>query len=187
MSSIEQIQKLMKSCGQTPDIIDGYLEGDLIELMERMVGLDMKEEFAKLVYEISISQIASFNQIIPYLIEKINSSDSSNKFWTQLTNSYWHQTLRTRSKSKSIPLGSHLLKRIYFSNPDEIYLELELDNQLYKTSIKSEDVNVLIDLSDYLNWLSESGGLEKNEFEIIKLDNKIILNLQQVNKFELTC
>ena len=56
---------------------------------------------------------------------------------------------------------------------------------LEEASIISDDVHVLIDLADYLNWLSKSGGLVESEFEIGKLDNKIILDLQKVNKLEL--
>ena len=71
MKEIEEIERCMPLIGNTPDIIDGYLEGDIISFMELLVKYDKKNEFEKICECITKTEIESFREINNYLLSKI--------------------------------------------------------------------------------------------------------------------
>lgn len=75
---INAIKQIMISCGKTPDIINGWMEGSIISLMEEIIELDLEEEFNKIVSEIRYTTLKSFRDIIPYMIEKMQVEKMDN-------------------------------------------------------------------------------------------------------------
>lgn len=75
---INAVKQIMISCGKTPDIINGWMEGSIISLMEEIIELDLEEEFNKIVSEIRYSTLKSFRDIIPYMIEKMQVEKMDN-------------------------------------------------------------------------------------------------------------
>ena len=70
----EKIKMIMINCGKTPDVLNGWMEGHIIELMERMIDLDMKEEFKKITTDLQNSPLESYRGIINYFIGYIGAN-----------------------------------------------------------------------------------------------------------------
>ena len=87
---INEIKKIMLKCGEVPEIIDGWLEGDIISLILDIIELDLEEEFNKIVSEIKKSTAESYRNIIGYMIENKNSyknnikKENYNKYFNKL-------------------------------------------------------------------------------------------------------
>lgn len=70
---MEEIERCIQLIGKTTDIIDGYLEGDIISFMELLVTYDKKIEFEQICESIYKSELKSFREINNYLLLKIKS------------------------------------------------------------------------------------------------------------------
>lgn len=83
----EKIKMIMINCGKTPDVLNGWMEGYVMELMECMIDLDMEEEFKKITTDLSKSPLESYRDIINYFIGYIgaNVDDKIKKYIDILT------------------------------------------------------------------------------------------------------
>ena len=70
----EKIKMIMINCGKTPDVLNGWMEGYIIELMIFMIDLDMEEEFKKITTDLQNSPLESYRGIINYLIGYIGAN-----------------------------------------------------------------------------------------------------------------
>jgi len=75
----EKIKIIMQKCGKTPDVLNGWMEGHIIELMERMIDLDMEEEFEIITTDLSKSPLKSYRGIINYLFGYIGANVKDTK------------------------------------------------------------------------------------------------------------
>jgi len=62
----EKIKIIMEECGKTPDVLNGWMEGDIIELMNFMIDLDMTKEFEKITTDLQNSPLVSYKNILKY-------------------------------------------------------------------------------------------------------------------------
>jgi hypothetical protein len=177
--------KVMKS---TPDIIDGWMEGDILSLMELMIELNVKkEDFAFFVESVYYSPLKSFKETIPYLLDKLDVekklSESSPYYKILRANGNldWEKNLIFSEESIDV---NNINKVTYecFHYPDEIRIKLEYNGLMFGTSIVTDDSKHLMKVCNYLSFLSQLGGLTKDEYDIkILNDNKIQLRLQNDN------
>jgi len=77
---INAIKQVMLKCGETPDIINGWMEGSIVYLVKMIIELDMEEEFNKIVTDIKNSTLESYRDIIPYLIEIMDNVKDDKKY-----------------------------------------------------------------------------------------------------------
>lgn len=77
---INAIKQVMLKCGETPDIINGWMEGSIVYLVKMIIELDMEEEFNKIVTNIKNSTLESYRDIIPYLIEIMDNVKDDKKY-----------------------------------------------------------------------------------------------------------
>lgn len=77
---INAIKQVMLKCGETPDIINGWMEPSIVNLVEMIIELDMEEEFNKIVTNIKNSTLESYRDIIPYLIEIMDNVKDDKKY-----------------------------------------------------------------------------------------------------------
>jgi len=77
---INAIKQVMLKCGETPDIINGWMEGSIVYLVNMIIELDMEEEFNKIVTDIKNSTLESYRDIIPYLIEIMDNVKDDKKY-----------------------------------------------------------------------------------------------------------
>lgn len=77
---INAIKQIMLKCGETPDIINGWMEGSIVYLVKMIIELDMEEEFNKIVTDIKNSTLESYRDIIPYLIEIMDNVKDDKKY-----------------------------------------------------------------------------------------------------------
>ena len=70
----EKIKMIMINCGKTPDVLNGWMEGYIIELMNFMIDLDMEEEFKKITTDLQNSPLESYRGIINYFIGYIGAN-----------------------------------------------------------------------------------------------------------------
>ena len=75
----EKIKMIMINCGKTPDVLNGWMEGHVMELMECMIDLDMEEEFKKITTDLSKSPLKSYRGIINYLFGYIGANVKDTK------------------------------------------------------------------------------------------------------------
>ena len=75
----EKIKMIMINCGKTPDVLNGWMEGHVMELMEIMIDLDMEEEFKKITTDLSKSPLKSYRGIINYLFGYIGANVKDTK------------------------------------------------------------------------------------------------------------
>jgi hypothetical protein len=177
----EKIKMIMINCGKTPDVLNGWMEGYIMELMEYMIDLDMEEEFEKITTDLSKSPLESYRGIINYFIGYIGANvyDKIKKYIDILK----------KSITKVILIGEFELIVKCYNNPDEIKLELKYNGFKYECSIKENnndpnfDIHYLEELSNYFNWLSKL-GLIKEEFKIFENANGIKLILQDNYEFD---
>jgi len=80
---INAVKQIMLKCGETPDIINGWMEGSIISLVNIIVDLDLEEEFNKIVTDIKNSTLESYRDIIPYLIDMMYDGSRNNKKYTK--------------------------------------------------------------------------------------------------------
>ncbi len=77
---INAVKQIMLKCGETPDIINGWMEGSIISLVNIIVDLDLEEEFNKIVTDIKYSTLKSYRDIIPYLIDMMYDVRNDKKY-----------------------------------------------------------------------------------------------------------
>lgn len=77
---INAIKQVMLKCGETPDIINGWMEGSIVYLVKMIIELDMEEEFNKIVTDIKNSTLESYRDIIPYLSEIMDNVKDDKKY-----------------------------------------------------------------------------------------------------------
>lgn len=77
---INAVKQIMLKCGETPDIINGWMEGSIISLVNIIVDLDLEEEFNKIVTDIKNSTLESYRDIIPYLIDLMYDVRNDKKY-----------------------------------------------------------------------------------------------------------
>lgn len=77
---INAIKQVMLKCGETPDIINGWMESSIVYLVNMIIELDMEEEFNKIVTNIKNSTLESYRDIIPYLIEIMDNVKDDKKY-----------------------------------------------------------------------------------------------------------
>lgn len=77
---INAIKQVMLKCGETPDIINGWMEGSIVYLVNMIIELDMEEEFNKIVTNIKNSTLESYRDIIPYLSEIMDNVKDDKKY-----------------------------------------------------------------------------------------------------------
>ena len=75
----EKIKMIMINCGKTPDVLNGWMEGHVMELMELMIDLDMEEEFKKITTDLQNSPLESYRGIINYLFGYIGANVKDTK------------------------------------------------------------------------------------------------------------
>ena len=75
----EKIKMIMQNCGKTPDVLNGWMEGYIMELMDCMIDLDMEEEFEKITTDLSKSPLKSYRGIINYFIGYIGANVKDTK------------------------------------------------------------------------------------------------------------
>ena len=87
---INAIKTIMLKCGKTPDVIDGYMEGSILSLMEDMIKLDMFDDFIIISNCVAKSPLESFRNIIPYFLNKImlNEQNPQAFYEKQIDNKY---------------------------------------------------------------------------------------------------
>lgn len=181
----EKIKLIMIDCGKTPDVLNGWMEGYIIELIVYMIDLDMEKEFKKITTDLQNSPLESYRGIINYFIDYIgldNNDKTLNKYLGILR----------QESIKSILVGKYQLIVKCYHYPDEIKLEIKYNDFKYTSVIeeKKYDVHYLEELANYFNWLSKSGLCEK-KFQIIEkriehprhLD-RLVLCLQDSYEFD---
>ena len=77
---INAVKQIMLKCGETPDIINGWMEGSIISLVSIIVDLDLEEEFNKIVTDIKNSTLETYRDIIPYLIDLMYDVRNDKKY-----------------------------------------------------------------------------------------------------------
>jgi hypothetical protein len=75
----EKIKMIMINCGKTPDVLNGWMEGYVMELMDCMIDLDMEEEFKKITTDLQNSPLKSYRGIINYFIGYIGTNVKDTK------------------------------------------------------------------------------------------------------------
>lgn len=176
---VNAIKQIMVECGKTPDIINGWMEGDILCLIDEIIelDLDMEEEFYKIVSDIKKSTLKSYCDIIPYLIKKMDNIKNEIRY------KKYFDILRGK-KLTQINIGNFILEVEYYYYPDEILLKIDINTDKYSCLIVSEDVHYLEELSNYFSFL-QKGGLTTEEFKIILNKDSIILELQDIYRFEI--
>lgn len=86
---INKIKQIMLKCGKTPDIINGWMEGSIISLVNMIVVLDLEEEFNKIVTEIKNSTLESYRDIIPYLIDMLYDGSRNDEIYAEIYTKYF--------------------------------------------------------------------------------------------------
>jgi len=77
---INAIKQVMLKCGETPDIINGWMEGSIVYIVKMIIELDMEEEFNKIVTDIKNSTLESYRDIISYMIEIMDNVKDDKKY-----------------------------------------------------------------------------------------------------------
>ena len=70
---LDVINRCIPLIGKTPDIVDGYLEGDIIELLTLLAKYKYKHEFEYTCKSISETNCATFREINNYMLTKITN------------------------------------------------------------------------------------------------------------------
>lgn len=168
---IDAIKQIMISCGKTPDIIDGWMEGDILSLLDMMIELNLEEDFSKIINDIRYTTIESFRSIIPYFIELMENDKDDKKY------SKYYDILRGKT-TKKINLGKYILHYTCYYYPNQIILLMEFDNCEYSCTIveQADDVHYLEELTKYFNFLSKF-ELDETKFKITipEADDEIYL------------
>jgi len=86
---INAVKQIMLKCGETPDIINGWMEGCIISLVNMIVVLDLEEEFNKIVTDIKNSTLESYRNIFPYLIDMLYDGSRNDKIYAEIYTKYF--------------------------------------------------------------------------------------------------
>jgi len=86
---INAVKQIMLKCGETPDIINGWMEGSIISLVNIIVVLDLEEEFNKIVTDIKNSTLESYRNIFPYLIDMLYDGSRNDKIYAEIYKKYF--------------------------------------------------------------------------------------------------
>jgi len=86
---INAVKQIMLKCGKTPDIINGWMEGCIISLVNMIVVLDLEEEFNKIVTDIKNSTLESYRNIFPYLIDMLYDGSRNDKIYAEIYTKYF--------------------------------------------------------------------------------------------------
>ena len=183
---INAVKQIMLKCGKTPDIINGWMEGSIISLVNMIVVLDLEEEFNKIVTYIKNSTLESYRNIFPYLIDMLYDGSRNDKIYAKIYEKYF-DILRGKA-TKKIELGKYILYWTCYHHPDQINLQMELDDLEYSCVIAEtydHDVHYLEELVNYFVFTGKS-GLDQTEFEItFSFGKSIKINLQNCYHFDL--
>jgi len=178
---INAIKQIMLKSGKTPDIINGWMEGSILSLLQMMIELDMEEDFKKIVNDIRYSTIEWYRDIIPHLIERMDKVKNEDKY------SKYFDILRGKTTHK-VELGKYILYWSCYHHPDQITLQMKLDDLEYSCVIAEtydHDVHYLEELVNYFVFAGKS-GFDQTEFEITFSFGKLIkINLQNIYDFNL--
>ncbi len=79
LDKINKIKIIMANCGKTPDVLDGWMEGYILELMELMIQYGMEDEFRKITSDLLNSPLESYQGCITYLLESIGLDNKDKK------------------------------------------------------------------------------------------------------------
>jgi hypothetical protein len=89
-SKIVKIDALMCKCGKTPDIIDGWTEANILDLLKIMIELNMKDNLIILINAIKLSPIQSYREIIPFLLDRFDLLNPKPK-----RRDYWYNIIKS--------------------------------------------------------------------------------------------
>ena len=87
---IEKIDFLMYKCGKTPDVIDGWTEANILDLLKLMIKLNMKDNLIILINAIKLSPIESYRDIIPFLLDRFDLLNPKPK-----RRDYWYNIIKS--------------------------------------------------------------------------------------------
>lgn len=91
---IQEIIRVIPLIGKTPDIINGFMEGDVINIVELFAKYNFNYYFEVLCKCINESSLESFKSINSYILEKIESND---KYYLSIYKKY-HINILTKYK-----------------------------------------------------------------------------------------
>lgn len=80
---IKEIIRVIPLIGKTPDIIDGYMEGHIIDVIVLLAKYNFNYYFEYTCKCINESSLESFKSINSYLLEKISEDNFSNKYFNK--------------------------------------------------------------------------------------------------------
>lgn len=164
-NKINAIKNIMVLCGKTHDVIDGFYEGDILNLLYEMIDFEMEDEFNIIVNEIKKSSLKSYRNIIPHIIDSLNNLKEESKYIKFL------EILR-KNVIRQINIENYIFNIVYQNYPDQILLQINVNDKIYKGIVSKEDVDYLDSVSDYfLSQINE--GLIWDKLNVIFRENNI--------------
>lgn len=88
MEDIKEIIRVMPLIGKTPDIIDGYMEGDIINIIELLAKHNFNYYFEYICKCISESTLQSYRNINSYILSKNNNENLFTKYHIKILTKY---------------------------------------------------------------------------------------------------
>lgn len=82
IETITELLRVAKLIGKCPSVIDGFMEGDIIEIMDLLAKHNFNKYFEHLCKCIQKSPLESFSEINSYVLSRVKSGEHKKNFYT---------------------------------------------------------------------------------------------------------